>query len=91
MSILHKDILMPGPEPLAQPDRERLLEVLQMGPCMQLCIPEASASREKSNRAISEAARLVSEMTCLEKTHASQYRAAGRALSEQASSVCSFR
>lgn len=67
MFILHKDILMLRPEPLTQVDRARLLESLQTGPCMQLCIPEASAPREKSNRAISKATQLIGEMTAFKK------------------------
>ena len=79
MFILHKDILMLQPEPLTQVDRARLLESLQTGPCMQLCIPEASASREKSSRAISRATRLVSEMTACKKNTESQNCTAGQA------------
>lgn len=69
MFILYKDILMPRPEPLTQGDRERLLGSLQTGPCVPLCIPEASASREKSNTAISKAVRLVSDINHLKKTY----------------------
>lgn len=77
MSILYKDILMPVPEPLPQSDRERLLESLQMEPCLLLWIPKASVSREKTNRAISKAACLVSEITTLWKHTVSGYRTAG--------------
>ncbi len=44
MFVLYKGNLIPRPEPLTQQDRETLLESLQTGPRMRLCIPEASAS-----------------------------------------------
>lgn len=60
MFILHKDILMPGPEPV-NPVRQREA----VGSHTDGAMYAASMSREKSNRTISKAVRPVSEITAL--------------------------